>query len=119
MRRRIAENMAESARRVAHFSYVEEVDVTALEELRAALNARATEERPKLTLLPFLMLGIVKAVAEFPQINAHYDDENDVITRFGAVHWAWRRKRRTASWFRSSATPRRSACTNARAKCAG
>jgi 2-oxoisovalerate dehydrogenase E2 component (dihydrolipoyl transacylase) len=86
MRRRIAENMAESARRVAHFSYVEEVDVTALEELRASLNARASEERPKLTLLPFLILGIVKAVAEFPQINAHYDDENNVITRFGAVH---------------------------------
>ena len=86
MRRRIAENMAESARRVAHFSYVEEVDVTALEELRAALNARATEERPKLTLLPFLILAIVKAVVEFPQINAHYDDENNVITRFAAVH---------------------------------
>jgi 2-oxoisovalerate dehydrogenase E2 component (dihydrolipoyl transacylase) len=86
LRRRIAENMAESARRVAHFSYVEETDVTALEELRASLNARATEERPKLTVLPFLMLAIVKAVAEFPQINAHYDDENDVITRFGAVH---------------------------------
>ena len=86
MRRRIAENMAESARRVAHFSYVEEVDVTALEELRASLNARATEERPKLTLLPFLILGIVKAVVEFPQINAHYDDENEIITRFGAVH---------------------------------
>jgi 2-oxoisovalerate dehydrogenase E2 component (dihydrolipoyl transacylase) len=86
MRRRIAENMAESARRVAHFSYVEETDVTALEELRVSLNARATEERPKLTLLPFLMLGIVKAVGDFPQINAHYDDDNDVITRFGAVH---------------------------------
>ena len=67
LRRRIAENMAELARRVAHFSYVEELDVTALEELRASLNARATEERPKLTLLPFLMLAIVKAVAEFPQ----------------------------------------------------
>ena len=86
LRRRIAQNMAESSRRVAHFSYVEEVDVTALEELRASLNARATEERPKLTMLPFLMLAIVKAVAEFPQVNAHYDDDNDVITRFGAVH---------------------------------
>ena len=86
MRRRIAENMAKSARRVAHFSDVEEVDVTALEELRATLNARATEERPKLTLLPFLILGIVKAVVEFPRIIAHYDDENDVITRYGAVH---------------------------------
>jgi 2-oxoisovalerate dehydrogenase E2 component (dihydrolipoyl transacylase) len=86
MRRRIAENMAESARRIAHFSYVEEVDVTALEELRAALNGRATEERPKLTLLPFLILAIVKAVREFPQINAHYEDENEIVTRFGAVH---------------------------------
>ncbi len=86
MRRRIALNMAESARRVAHFSYVEETDATALEELRAALNVRAAEERPKLTILPFLMLAIVKAVADFPQINAHYDDDNDVVTRFGAVH---------------------------------
>ena len=86
LRRRIAEAMAESTRRVAHFSYVEEVDVTALEDLRASLNARASEERPKLTLLPFLMLAIVKAVAEFPQVNAHFDDDNDLITRFGAVH---------------------------------
>ena len=86
LRRRIAQNMAESSRRVAHFSYVEEVDVTALEELRAALNARATAERPKLTMLPFLMLAIVKAVADFPQVNAHYDDDNEVVERFGAVH---------------------------------
>jgi 2-oxoisovalerate dehydrogenase E2 component (dihydrolipoyl transacylase) len=86
MRRRIAQNMAESSRRVAHFSYIEEIDVTALEDLRASLNARATEARPKLTILPFLMLAIVKAVPDFPQVNAHYDDDNDVIRRFGAVH---------------------------------
>ncbi len=86
MRRRIAQNMAESSRRIAPFTYVEEVDVTALEELRAALNARATAERPKLTMLPFLMLAIVKAVADFPQVNAHYDDDNDIIQRYGAVH---------------------------------
>jgi 2-oxoisovalerate dehydrogenase E2 component (dihydrolipoyl transacylase) len=86
MRRRIAHNMAESSRRIAHFSYVEEIDVTALEELRASLNASATEARPKLTLLPFLMLAMVKAVVDFPQVNAHYDDDDDVIQRFGAVH---------------------------------
>jgi 2-oxoisovalerate dehydrogenase E2 component (dihydrolipoyl transacylase) len=86
MRRRIAHNMAESSRRVAHFSYIEETDVTALEELRASLNAHATEARPKLTLLPFLMLAMVKAVADFPQVNAHYDDDNDLLQRFGAVH---------------------------------
>ena len=86
MRRRIAHNMAESKRRVAHFSYVEELDVTALEELRASINAQATAERPKLTILPFLMLAIIRAVADFPQVNAHYDDDNEVIERFGAVH---------------------------------
>ncbi len=86
LRRRIAQNMAEAKRRVAHFSYVEEVDVTALEELRAALNAKAGEARPRLTMLPFLMLAIVQAVADFPQVNAHYDDEEGVIRRYGAVH---------------------------------
>jgi len=86
LRRRIAQNMADSSRRVAHFSYVEEVDVTAVEELRAELNERATAEQPKLTMLPFLMLAVVKAVADHPQVNAHYDDDNDVIQRFGAVH---------------------------------
>lgn len=86
LRRRIAQNMAEATRRVAHFSYVEEVDVTALEELRAVLNAKAGEARPRLTMLPFLMLAIVQAVADFPQVNARYDDEEDIIRRYGAVH---------------------------------
>ncbi len=86
LRRRIAQNMAEATRRVAHFSYVEEVDVTALEELRGALNAKADETRPRLTMLPFLMLAVVQAVADFPQVNAHYDDEENIIRRYGAVH---------------------------------
>jgi 2-oxoisovalerate dehydrogenase E2 component (dihydrolipoyl transacylase) len=83
LRRRIAERMAEATRRVAHFSYVEEVDVTALEALRGQLNAGAAE---RLTLLPFLMLATVRAVADFPQMNAHYDDEAGVIRRHRAVH---------------------------------
>lgn len=86
LRRRIAQNMAEAKRRVAHFSYVEEVDVTALEELRAALNAEAVAGRPKLTILPFLMLALNRAIREFPQMNAHFDDEGNVIRRFGAAH---------------------------------
>lgn len=85
LRRRIAERMAEAKRRVPHFSYVEEVDVTALEDLRAALNA-GDAGRPRLTLLPFLVQAIVRAVADFPGINAQYDDEGDVIRRYGAVH---------------------------------
>jgi 2-oxoisovalerate dehydrogenase E2 component (dihydrolipoyl transacylase) len=85
LRRRIAEKVAGAKRRVAHFSYIEEVDLTALEELRAALNAEAGE-RPKLTLLPFLMQAMVRAVADFPQMNALYDDEAGVIRRHGGVH---------------------------------
>jgi 2-oxoisovalerate dehydrogenase E2 component (dihydrolipoyl transacylase) len=86
LRRRIAQNMAEAKRRVAHFSYVEEVDVTALEELRGALNAAPAPGRPRLTLLPFLMQAIVRAVEDFPQMNALYDDERDIVFRHGGVH---------------------------------
>jgi len=86
LRRRIAVQMLESKRRIPHFSYVEEVDVTELEALRAALNARWAAERGKLTLLPLLVRAIVLAVAEFPQVNAKLDDEAGIITRFGAVH---------------------------------
>jgi 2-oxoisovalerate dehydrogenase E2 component (dihydrolipoyl transacylase) len=85
LRRIIAERMAEATRRVAHFSYVEEVDATALEELRAALNAGAAG-RPRLTPLPFVMRAVVRALAAFPQMNAHYDDEAQVIRRHRAVH---------------------------------
>jgi 2-oxoisovalerate dehydrogenase E2 component (dihydrolipoyl transacylase) len=86
LRRRIAQKMAESKRRVAHFSYVEEVDVTALEELRATLNADKQHDRPRLTLIPFLMQALVKALVDFPEMNAHYDDEAETIERYGGVH---------------------------------
>ena len=85
LRRRIAENMAESKRRIPHFAYVEELDVTAVEALRQAMNA-GRGERPKLTMLPFLMRAMVKAAADFPMVNARYDDEANVVSRYGAVH---------------------------------
>jgi 2-oxoisovalerate dehydrogenase E2 component (dihydrolipoyl transacylase) len=86
LRRRIAQKMAESKRRIAHFSYVEEVDVTALETLRATLNAEERPNRPRLTLIPFLMQALVRAVADFPEMNALYDDEAETIDRYGGVH---------------------------------
>jgi 2-oxoisovalerate dehydrogenase E2 component (dihydrolipoyl transacylase) len=85
MRRRIAENMAASKRNIPHFSYVEECDVTALEELRAQLNA-ARGDKPKLTILPLLITAICKTLPDFPMINARYDDKAGVVTRHGAVH---------------------------------
>jgi len=86
MRRKIAQRMQEATQRAAHFSYVEEIDVTAVEELRAHLNEKHGATRGKLTLLPFLVRALVVALRDFPQINARYDDEAQVITRLGAVH---------------------------------
>ncbi len=85
MRRRIAENMAASKRNIPHFTYVEEIDVTALEAMRADLNDNRGN-RPKLTMLPLMIVAICKAVPQFPMINARYDDEAGVVTRSGTVH---------------------------------
>ena len=85
MRRRIAENMAASKRNIPHFTYVEEIDVTQLEDMRGDLNANRGD-RPKLTLLPLLIVAICKALPGFPMINARFDDEAGVVTRHGAVH---------------------------------
>jgi 2-oxoisovalerate dehydrogenase E2 component (dihydrolipoyl transacylase) len=88
LRRKIAQKMQESKRRIPHFTYVEEVDVTELEALRARLNATWEAARGRLTLLPFLMRAIVKATPAFPEVNARYadDDNGGRVTRYGAVH---------------------------------
>jgi 2-oxoisovalerate dehydrogenase E2 component (dihydrolipoyl transacylase) len=86
MRRKIAEKMAISKRQIPHITIVEEVEMSALEDLRAALNAKHKDERAKLTILPFLMRAIVEAVREQPDLNARYDDEAGVIYRHGGVH---------------------------------
>jgi len=85
MRRKIAENMAASKRAIPHFTYVDEIDVTALEEMRADLNANRGA-RPKLTMLPFVIAAICRTLPDFPMLNARYDDEAGVVTRHGRVH---------------------------------
>ncbi|MBG6770480.1 2-oxo acid dehydrogenase subunit E2 [Pseudomonas aeruginosa] len=86
LRRKIAQKMQDAKRRIPHFSYVEEIDVTDLEALRAHLNQKWGGQRGKLTLLPFLVRAMVVALRDFPQLNARYDDEAEVVTRYGAVH---------------------------------
>ena len=86
LRRKIAEKMAESVRRIPHITYVEEIDVTALEELRAHLNATKQKDQPKLNLLPFIARAIVVVLRDQPQINATYDDEAGVLTQHAPVH---------------------------------
>ncbi len=86
LRRRIAEKMAQSKSRIPHITIVEEVNVTPLEELRATLNKKPTPERPKLTLLPFLMRAMVRAISEQPNLNALYDDEAGIIHQHAGIH---------------------------------
>lgn len=86
LRRKIAEKMAIAKSRIPHITYVDEVDMTALEDLRARLNAEKKSGRPKLTLLPFLMRAMARAIAEQPQMNARFDDEAGVIHRIGGMH---------------------------------
>jgi 2-oxoisovalerate dehydrogenase E2 component (dihydrolipoyl transacylase) len=85
LRRKIAENMAEAKRRIPHFTLVEEFDVTDLEDTRAMMN-RDRGDNPKLTLLPFLITAMGKAIADWPMLNATFDDDAMNLTRHGAMH---------------------------------
>ena len=86
LRRKIAERMADAKRRIPHFSYIEEIDVTALEELRQHLNQKYQGKRAKLTMLPFLMRALAKAAPDFPHINATFDDEAGIVYRHAPLH---------------------------------
>lgn len=85
LRRRIAERMSMSARRIPHFSYVEEIDVSELERLRGHLNGAREPDQPKLSYLPFFMRALVKVLKAHPQCNAHFDDEREIVTEFDAL----------------------------------
>ena len=86
LRRKIAQKMADSKRRIPHFSYVEEIDVTELEALRSRLNEQWGKQRGRLTVLPLLMRAVVLALRQYPQMNARFDDDAGIVTQYGAVH---------------------------------
>jgi 2-oxoisovalerate dehydrogenase E2 component (dihydrolipoyl transacylase) len=86
LRRKIAEKMQDAKRRIPHFAYVEEIDMTELEFLRAHLNKMKRPDQPKLNVLPFLMLALVRVLPNYPQINARFDDDAGVVHRYAAVH---------------------------------
>ncbi len=86
VRRVIAERMAAAKRTIPHFSYVEEVDLTALESLRAEINAGVVERSDRLTPLAFIALALIRTLREFPEVNAVYDSERTTILRHSAVH---------------------------------
>ena len=86
LRRKIAEQMVKSKFSIPHFSYFEEIDVTELEELRQMLNATRDNNQPKLTYLPFIMMALAKIMPNHEECNALYDDENNIITQYSAIH---------------------------------
>lgn len=85
LRRKIAQKMQQSWSTIPHITYVEEIDVTEVEALRARLNERWAKERGKLTLLPLLARAVVLAARDFPQMNARYDDQANIVTRYEGV----------------------------------
>ena len=85
VRRVIAQRMEQAKRTAPHFSYVEEVDVTALEALRLHLNSRRPRDEAY-SYLPFVMAALARVLQDFPQCNAHYDAVRNVILRHTAVH---------------------------------
>jgi len=86
LRRKIAEQMVKSKFSIPHFSYFEEIDVTELEKLRKFLNSTKDESQPKLTYLPFIMMALAKIMPKHQECNAHYDEENNIVTQYSAVH---------------------------------
>ena len=86
LRRNIAQRMDIAKTRIPHFTYVDEIDVTETERLRAELNTQHADDRPRLTVLPFLMRAVAVAIRDFPQMNARYDDDNGVINRHAMIH---------------------------------
>ena len=86
LRRKIAERMQDAKSRIPHITYVDEVDMTELEELRTHLNAQRRADQPKLTLLPFIMRAMVKALKVYPKLSAHYEDDAGILRQFGAAH---------------------------------
>lgn len=83
VRRVIAERMSQSKREIPHFAYVEEVDVTELEALRHHLNDLHGR---RLSVLPFIAVGLIRTLAAFPQCNARFDAEAGVLRRYRPVH---------------------------------
>ncbi len=86
LRRAIAKKMLQATHNIPHYSYIEEIDLTALDTLREHLNKHRKDEQQKLTLLPFIMQALVKVLNDFPNCNAHYNAETEILTQHSAVH---------------------------------
>ncbi len=82
VRRMIAERMTMAKSRIPHITYVEEIDVTAILEVRESLNNRFSDDRPKLTFLPFLARALALAIRDQPKFNARFDDNAGVLRQY-------------------------------------
>ncbi|MEP3890928.1 MAG: 2-oxo acid dehydrogenase subunit E2 [Hellea sp.] len=86
LRRVIAQRMQESKRNIPHFTYVDEIDVTALEALRKRANEKRGEDKPKLTVLPFMIRALAVTLGDWPQFNARYLDEAGYVSQFSDLN---------------------------------
>ena len=86
LRRVIAERMQAAKRHIPHFTYVDEIDMTALEALRGHANETSGGDKPKLTVLPFIIRALGLTLRDWPQFNARYMDEQGFVSQFTALN---------------------------------
>lgn len=79
IRKKIAEAMIRSKHTAAHFTYVEECDMSAIVKLRKSALPEAEKRGVKLTFLPFIIKSLIPALQEFPYLNSSLDDEKEEI----------------------------------------
>jgi 2-oxoisovalerate dehydrogenase E2 component (dihydrolipoyl transacylase) len=85
LRKRIAERLTTSSE-IPTITYVDAIDATDLEALRAELNRGQPAGGVRLTLLPFLVRAMVMAIGEQPRLNARYDPATQSLSVHDAVH---------------------------------
>ena len=85
-RRLIAHKLQLASQQIPHYSYVEEVDVTLLEQQRYQLNENRIAQQNKITLLPFIIQALVKSLPQFPHCNAHFNNEKNEVTEFENIN---------------------------------
>ena len=86
MRKKIAEAMSRSVHTAAHFTYVEEIDMTELVAVRDRAKSRAADRGVKLNYLPFIVKAVVSSLKKWPQLNASLDESTQEIVRKKYYH---------------------------------
>ncbi|MBX7101068.1 MAG: 2-oxo acid dehydrogenase subunit E2, partial [Myxococcaceae bacterium] len=76
LRKKIAEKMVRSKFTAPHYTFVEEIDASALVGMRTRMNEALAKrgEDLKVSFLPFFCKALVGAFRQFPEVNSNMDE---------------------------------------------